>query len=46
LEKFYRDNSAIVWNGQGFAGKSAFEEYYKNLPITGKYIKRFQTILM
>ncbi|KAK9764865.1 hypothetical protein K7432_007290 [Basidiobolus ranarum] len=41
LGKFYRDNSAIVWNGNAYSGVTPFSEFYQKLPSTVHEIQAF-----
>ncbi|KAJ3019398.1 UNVERIFIED_CONTAM: NTF2- export protein 2 [Siphonaria sp. JEL0065] len=35
LHKLYKDNAAIIWNGNAFNGIAPFKEFYLSLPSTG-----------
>ncbi|KAJ3058760.1 hypothetical protein HDU98_005175 [Podochytrium sp. JEL0797] len=37
LHKLYKDNAAILWNGNAFNGIQAFKEFYLSLPSTGAH---------
>ncbi|RUS20463.1 hypothetical protein BC937DRAFT_95164 [Endogone sp. FLAS-F59071] len=41
LSRFYRDSSAILWNGNAYSGVAPFAEFCKKLPTTSHEIHTF-----
>ncbi|KAF9437323.1 NTF2- export protein 2 [Entomortierella beljakovae] len=41
LNRLYRDNSAILWNGNAFAGITPFQEFYTKLATSEHFVESY-----
>ncbi|KAG2183538.1 hypothetical protein INT43_006544 [Umbelopsis isabellina] len=41
LQRFYREDSAILWNGNAFPGIAQYNDFLSNLPSTSHEVQSF-----